>query len=68
MFRLLEQTATGVWLSTLISAAVAVATPIITTIVNSAVSLFAEAQLPEIASARCCAATWACQTLGVTTD
>lgn len=49
MFRLLEQAAMGVWLSTLISRAVTAATPIITATVNSQVTTI-NTLLPELAA------------------
>ena len=68
MFGLLEQTAMGVWLSTLISAAVTVATPIITATVKATSTTAVSARLPGIALAHFCTATWACQLTWVTTD
>lgn len=61
MFGLLEQTAMGVWLSTLISAAVTVATPIITATVKATSTTTVSTRLPGIALAHFCTATWACQ-------
>lgn len=68
MFGLLEQTAMGVWLSTLISAAVTVATPIITATVKATSTTTVSTRLPGIALAHFCTATWACQLTWVTTD
>ena len=50
----------GVWLSTLISGAVTVATPIITATVNSAVTTHAT-QLPETPAAQYSVVSQACQ-------